>query len=67
MNGAARVESKQSCLRQVGAVLGLEYMSAGLLAAAVTHWLYDWLAFELQFWLPICSEQHAAQRTVGTH
>ena len=47
-------------------MLGLEYIFAGLSAAAVTHWLYDWLAFESQLWLAVRSEQHAAQRTVGT-
>ncbi len=57
---------EQPGLPQVGAVLGLEYIFAGLLSATATHWLYDWLAFESQLWLAMRSEQHAVPRTVDT-
>jgi len=29
-----------------GALFGGEYLFGGLAAAVVTHWLYDWIAFE---------------------
>ncbi len=29
-----------------GALFGGEYVCAGLAAAVVTHWVYDWIAFE---------------------
>ena len=30
-----------------GGLFGTEYLEAGLAAAVVTHWVYDWIAFEV--------------------
>ena len=30
-----------------GGLFGTEYLAAGLVAAVLTHWLYDWIAFEV--------------------
>lgn len=30
-----------------GGLFGTEYLEAGLTAAVVTHWVYDWIAFEV--------------------
>jgi membrane protease YdiL (CAAX protease family) len=48
-----------------GLVLGVEYISAGLPAAAITHWLYDWLALESQLWLARGKEHHSTEQDLG--
>ena len=46
----------------VGVLHGVEFVYAGLPAAAITHWLYDWFALELQLWLSRCSEHRVVEQ-----